>query len=376
MIHRLAYSPSASLSFHEAFADCLQQIDRLTAVKPILGIVFFVNANTMADYHTEAAIILSTMHQSERRMPANILAQPNTAAVSMEVWIDEEAKDLKYLEADGQGYTRYTTRGSQALLALGLHASPQLPLQSQAEVTFQHLYNVLEQEGLTLTDIVRQWNYVPEILALQNHEGKTLQHYQVFNVVRKACYAKHTFRHGYPAATGIGVKTGPFSIDVLALASHTAVDKKGLSNPNQQNAYQYDQQQLIGDALCGQQKNPPLFERAKLLAWEDTAQIIVSGTASILGQETVGLGDVSHQTEIAIQNMLDLLTPAVTGRQKHFEFNGLRVYIKQKKDYKAVKDVCQRFFPGIPTVYVQADVCRDNLLMEIEGEAVELNEAP
>jgi len=172
------------------------------------------------------------------------------------------------------------------------------------------------------------------------------------------------------------VKTGPFSIDILVQASHPALDKKGLSNPNQHNAYQYEQHMLVGDALRGQQKNPPLFERAKLLADPSSAQVLVSGTAAILGQDTVGVGDVSLQTEVSIRNMLALITPDTTGTAAQFTFNGLRVYIKNMTDKDTVKSVCQRFFPGTPASYVQADVCRDNLLMEIEGEAAAQTDAP
>lgn len=376
MIQRLAYSPKDTHSFHDALSACLHRLDALQDELPVLGAVFFVNADTLSGYREQAATILTAMIASERGLPANVLAQANSAAVAMEVWTDKDATNLAYKEVEDLRYARFTTGGEQALLVLGLHAAPEQPLQAQAEATFQHLHDLLEREGLALTDVVRQWNYVPDILTLHPQEGKTHQHYQLFNEVRKAWYAKHPFKHGYPAATGIGVKTGPFAIDALVITSRPGFDKKGLSNPHQQNAYQYDQQLLVGDALCGQQKNPPLFERAKLLAWPGHEQVIVSGTAAILGQETVGLGDVGLQTEVSIRNMLELITPTVTGSQTSFHFNGLRVYIKHLNDSNTVKAVCQRFFPDVSASFVQADVCRDNLLMEIEGEAVAQSDAP
>jgi len=376
MIHRLAYTPIPTLSFHEALSDCLHHLDTIQQETPVLGVVFFVNADSLNTFLNQEATILKTMAAGERNLPSTILAQASESAIAMEVWADSQAENIEYVEFADRHYTRYTSGGGKALLALGLRTTPELSLQSQAEAVFQHVNNLLTQEGLGFTDIVRQWNYVPGILEMQSHGSKSLQHYQVFNEVRKDWYNKHTFTHGYPAATGIGVKTGPFSIDVLVQASHPDLDKKGLSNPNQHNAYQYEQHMLVGDALCGQQKNPPLFERAKLLADPSSAQVLVSGTAAILGQDTVGVGDVSLQTEVSIRNMLALITPDTTGTAAQFTFNGLRVYIKNMTDKDTVKSVCQRFFPDTPASYVQADVCRDNLLMEIEGEAAAQTDAP
>jgi hypothetical protein len=66
---------------------------------------------------------------------------------------------------------------------------------------------------------------------MQSHGSKSLQHYQCFNEVRKDWVQQTHVYPRYPAATGIGVKTGPFSIDVLVQASHPDLDKKGLSTP-------------------------------------------------------------------------------------------------------------------------------------------------
>lgn len=376
MIQRLAYSPLDTLSFNEALSDCLHRLIAFQGNTPVLGAVFFVNASTLADYLEQVALIKKSMTHLREHLPTNILAQASMAPVAMEVWTDSAAENLAYFESQGVCYARFTSGGGKSLLALGLQATAEQSLQAQTETAFQQLQGLLAAEGLGFTDIVRQWNYVPGILDVQVHEGKTLQHYQVFNEVRKAWYNRHTFDHGYPAATGIGVKTGPFSIDVLVMASHPALDKKGLSNPHQHNAYQYDQHVLVGDAFCGEHKNPPLFERAKRLTGSSTAQVIVSGTAAILGQETVGLGDVSLQTDVSIRNMLALITPEVTGTNTRFVFNGLRVYIKNLNDSEKVKSICQHYFSGLSATFVQADVCRDNLLMEIEGEAVAQNDAP
>ena len=54
---------------------------------------------------------------------------------------------------------------------------------------------------------------------------------------------------------------------------------------------------------------------------------------------------------------------------KAYDLNllNLRVYIKNAADYDEVKATVDELYPQIPAVYTIADVCRDELLVEIEG---------
>ena len=47
----------------------------------------------------------------------------------------------------------------------------------------------------------------------------------------------------------------------------------------------------------------------------------------------------------------------------------VRVYIKQQEDYAKVRAVCEKRLGELPTIYAVADVCRPDLLVEIEGVA-------
>jgi len=47
----------------------------------------------------------------------------------------------------------------------------------------------------------------------------------------------------------------------------------------------------------------------------------------------------------------------------------MRVYIKRQEDYAVVRDLCQARLGETPVVYTVADVCRPELLVEIEGIA-------
>lgn len=373
MTHRIAYCNPTICSFNSCLADCLEEIHLQTRKSTLIGVIFFIDAGTFDSFQLAYKSVAAAMNEKGLQMPFNVLAQADCSPVSIEMWLDNTAQTIDYLSYRGMRYTRIQSETGLSICGTGLcHLDREASLQEQLEETFRLLVDILQQEGLSLSDVVRQWNYVPGILDVVQSHGKTVQHYQVFNEVRKDWYSKTLFVDGYPAATGIGVKTGPFSIDFIAKPSTPSLRKSGLYNPKQLNAYHYAQQHLVGDALRGKQKNPPLFERAKLLDSNNESQVFVSGTAAILGQETVGVGDVQKQTEVAINNMLELTSPHVTQHDKTFEFNYIRVYIKDVAHRDAIMTICENHFPHIPKTYVLADVCRDNLLMEIEGEALNL----
>jgi enamine deaminase RidA (YjgF/YER057c/UK114 family) len=108
----------------------------------------------------------------------------------------------------------------------------------------------------------------------------------------------------------------------------------------------------------------------------NVSRLLISGTASIIGQETVGIGDVEEQTRVTIQNIEKLATPE-TLRSKCPEIKAIpdkysyvRVYVKYKDDISKVRNICRAYFGDVPTTYVVADICRDNLLVEIETELI------
>ena len=244
---------------------------------------------------------------------------------------------------------------------------------SAAEKAFDLVIAILEKEQMSLNNIVRQWNYIGDILTVR--EG--YQNYQIFNEVRSEYY--HRYRHvkGYPAATGVGMKHGGVILDFCALQPHKSIMIKPVGNPDQFNAYNYGQQVLKGVADKGKTiKHPPQFERGLLLVNNQYSTLFISGTASIKGQETIGIEDIEKQTIVTIENIRKLSDPAriskvISGAAPYREkYTLLRVYIKRQSDFNLVRQICDRNFPGIPVIYVEADICRDDLLIEIEAEAV------
>lgn len=240
-----------------------------------------------------------------------------------------------------------------------------------AASAFEMVMEILQRENLTLNNIVRQWNFIGEILEMR--EG--FQNYQVFNEVRSEYYNKFRTVAGFPAATGVGMKYGGVFLDFCAMKTDESVKLKAVSNPSQVNAYEYGQQVLKGMAnSVSAVKHPPQFERGLLMINRTSNTLFVSGTASIIGQETIGKGDVDEQTMVTIENIRNVADlkriRQLTGKDDigPGKFSLLRVYIKKQKDFKSVKSICTRHFPGSPIIFIEADICRDDLLTEIEAE--------
>ena len=239
-----------------------------------------------------------------------------------------------------------------------------------AESAFEIMVSLLAGENMTLDNLVRQWNYIGDILTVKNG----VQNYQVFNEVRNDYYSKYRKIAGYPAATGVGMKHGGVILDFCALIPGKSTQIKAVDNPNQVNAYSYGQQVLIGKK-GDTPKHPPQFERALLIADGNDVLLHVSGTASIIGQKTMGKGDVAEQTIVTLENIKKLtdterLNQLVPGAYPyHNKYSLFRVYIKNQEDIGIVRKICSEHFPSLPATYIEADICRDDLLMEIEAEA-------
>ena len=120
----------------------------------------------------------------------------------------------------------------------------------------------------------------------------------------------------------------------------------------------------------------PKFSRAMVLSCGTYATIFISGTASITDSETRHAGDAAAQTHQTLDNIAALIAEenvcrhGLPGLGTSLASLGLvRVYVKRPEDYAAVRAVCRQRLGELPTIYAVADVCRPDLLVEIEGVA-------
>jgi len=102
--------------------------------------------------------------------------------------------------------------------------------------------------------------------------------------------------------------------------------------------------------------------------------IFISGTASIIGENTVGVNNPVQQTEVTIQNIQRLYSKEVLKQISDniflSRYGHARVYIKKREHYPAIREVFETHFGNQPVVYIIADICRNDLLVEIEGKVI------
>ena len=245
---------------------------------------------------------------------------------------------------------------------------------ARAVEAFDRMKAILDREGLAFGDVIRQWNYIENIVGVRKVRGVVRQNYQAFNDVRSRFYGRASFPFGYPAATGIGQAAGGVVLEFVALAGPPGVRVRPLSNPRQVDAHRYSGEVLAG-CPAGDPEKPasPKFERAKLVVGRPRGVVFVSGTAAVLGQKSVSRKDVESQTRTTIDNISvlvgdnNLRRAGLRGTSGAGALTFLRAYVKRASDIPRVRRLCELAWGRLPSLFVQADVCRPELLVELEG---------
>lgn len=374
--------PSSELTFEEQLDKCIQQINSLIEFDKytILKISFFIDASNPTDFCRLKNLIFSELGENYGVLfpPYSIIAQsPVNSKIAAEVcYVDSSnIKDLtiEYKSFEQFTYSVVRTGDIKEVIGAGItFYDNTLSMHDQIFKSFGIIEEMLQNEGMDLSHIVRQWNYIEEIVDEKVYNGKMLQHYQLLNDVREIFYRKYRFVNGYPSATGIGMKTGGAILEFIALSERNGVTS--ITNLEQIDAHKYSPMVLVGEVLdeLGD-KATPKFERAKLVMTREAKEIYISGTAAIKGELTLGIGDVVRQTFIIIDNITKLLSvenlenQGICIEKSSMEYSSLRIYIKDKNSAELIEPIIKNNYLGVPTLIVIADICRSDLLIEIEG---------
>lgn len=255
----------------------------------------------------------------------------------------------------GEGL-RLHLRYSRDFLWAVVEVHSQQGLLQQGEGAYRLLLRTVQERERP--HLLRVWNYLPRINALEEGEER----YQTFNRGRRQAFAAagRPVGAGAPAACALGTAQGVLQVAVLA-GRRPAV---AIENPRQVSAYDYPRQ--YGAA-------PPLFSRAAWLPQDGGQDVLfISGTASIVGHQTVHAGDVLAQTHESVRNIQALLQRASEqSGAPPWRLEDLTgcVYVRHAADYAGVRDCLERL--GLHRFcYLQADICRSDLLVEIEAEGL------
>lgn len=205
--------------------------------------------------------------------------------------------------------------------------------------------------------LLRAWNFLPEINRGEGDEER----YRRFCLGRAAALeAAGIDAPELCAGTAIGGDDPHMRIMLLCGATPGI----NIENPRQVSAYHYPR--IYGP-------RSPSFARATALVSSDgPALLMISGTASVVGHESVHGGDLDGQIEEIRLNLDALLetSAARLGRSALARFGSdslIRVYVREATDWPRIAQRFAGIWPGVPLVGLRGDICRADLLLEVEA---------
>lgn len=226
----------------------------------------------------------------------------------------------------------------------------------ETTTVFRQLTETLAGKGGTLADnCVRTWLYIKGVdVFYQDVVDSRIVYFDRYGLTRDTHYL---------ASTAIEGASG-HRYEVVAMDAYSVL---GLAP--QQVSYLND-----FDLLCATHDYNVTFERGTRVGYADRAHHFISGTASIdhLG-DVVHRGDVLRQLGRALDNVEGLLR---SGGARLADMMHLTVYLRDYTDFDRVRDCLHERCGGLPTLVVQAPVCRPDWLVEVEGIAVSASAEP
>jgi enamine deaminase RidA (YjgF/YER057c/UK114 family) len=219
---------------------------------------------------------------------------------------------------------------------------------TQARNLFGKMDHVLRQVGMAFTDVVRTWFYNDRITCW----------YDQFNRVRNEFFQQHGLFSGLvPASTGIGIPN-PYGTAIVGgllavKAKEQVITARAVQSPLQGPALEYGSS----------------FSRAVELVWPDHTRLLVSGTASIDQQgRTCHIGDPAGQIGLTIE-VVDRLLQA-----NGYGWTDVVRIVAYVTDVRLRQILLERLLDvqDLPIIITPAQICRPDLLFEMECEAIRL----
>ncbi|RPH93244.1 MAG: pteridine-dependent deoxygenase like protein [Lysobacterales bacterium] len=201
--------------------------------------------------------------------------------------------------------------------------------------------------------VVRIWNYFGDINGGKGDQER----YRQFSIGRAEAFEELGCKDEYsPPGTAIGTVCGD-TLSVLVLASDSQFQR--LENPRQLSAYDYPRQ--YGP-------RSPKFSRGGVVSISNHDLFLLSGTAAIVGHESAFPNDSKAQTSETLRNIDALLAKSPLASDPGHS-DAVRVYLRNPADYEHIAREVDGSFSSarIQLAYLQGDICRRELLVEIDG---------
>lgn len=305
----------------------------------------------LRDGRVLALIRFSRSNTVNPELDAMTIALPELGeTTTVEMWLGSQPVQSGWVDG-----VQYADGGNALFLQMTMDEVAPNAWDSVTAAAYRRLFVAARARGYA--HILRVWNYFPAIHQEFNH----LERYQAFCMGRHAAFTEELteFEAHLPAASAIGSQgTG---LQIIALASREAGMQ--IENPRQTSAFQYPRQY----GPCS-----PSFSRALLKPWDgQNVHLYLSGTASVVGHASQH-ADLLAQLDETLINLKALLAEASQRSPQPLHLALLRVYLRDEiSDLQPLRArIAQAFGATVPLLFLRGDICRRELLIEIEGFAI------
>jgi len=312
---------------------------------------------------------MATAHSA---FTASIIEVPPSATPAPPPWVFDLLVGTPFEETSSRheaiqvSVARIKGLAAVRVLVPGVRAMDILTLQQVVADAYQSVFEQLRVG--TAPWPVRFWAFIPGIHAVLS---PGLDRYMAFNAGRFAAYSagfggRETFSKSVPTASAVGT----WGEDMVLFCLAAEAPGTPAENPKQVPAYRYSRK--YGPL-------PPCFARSTLVRAAGAPLLLVGGTASIRGEDSMHIGHLELQAEETFRNLAALVRSALGGDGNENDpergswlnrFRELRVYHPHLADRGQILTLVQEHFRCLKRVeLIRAELCRPELLVEIEGLA-------
>jgi len=251
---------------------------------------------------------------------------------------------------------KWHRNGTSFIMLQNIYGDPQIrDRYHQACDMFDRAQHILQQQGLSFQNVLRTWIYLAHILDW----------YGEFNRARNARFAEF-------GLLGQSEKENREAEQIYLPASTGILGEnpQGAAGTMDVFAVPHDQQGVtIAHTTGVEQKSPfrygSAFSRAMTVKENDVTNILLSGTASIDEHGKTVFQDNSKEQ---IRKTLSVVQSLI--REEGASLNDIveaTIFLKNPGDIKFYEHLRDDFNIDLPAVFLVADVCRDDLLFELDA---------
>ena len=298
-------------------------------------------------------------------IPSSATSGVGRNAVAPPRWLERPFASCSTREVKiGKINIKIASNGSASLLRVTIPAAGSLQDDAFREAVYECYRGVGEVVRQMQSHPIRFWNYIPEISRIHSCG---LSSYELFNAGRFDAlgpWIGEITSKRLAVASGVGTPGDDFTLHLLT----DSQPANPVENPRQLSPHCYSNR--YGPV-------PPVFARACLLTPNQRnlfeCSALVSGTASIVGEETRHLGDLARQideTFLNLASLSDVLAnkQAATRQDALDRYHALRIYVPRPENRAEIASRLEKVFRLVANPeFVEMDLCRTDLLLEVEG---------